>query len=77
MHTGKWIGFHKLNYFLSFPHKTANHSESSTNPKDGTHIQAIESLWSKLKKQTKNTKGIVGDKLESLLSALMLNMNAY
>ena len=41
------------------------------NPLDGTHTQNIESLWSKFKKQIKNTKGIAGDKLESLLSELM------
>ena len=48
-------------------HNTVNHSENFINPQGGTHTQAIVSLWSKFKKQIKNTKGIVKYKLESLL----------
>ena len=54
---------------------TVNHSENFINPQDGTYTQAIESIWSKFKNQIKNTKGIAGDKLESLLSELMYKNN--
>ena len=60
---------------MRFTHKTVNHSENFINPQDGTHTQAIESLWGKFKRPIKNTKGIVGDKLESLLSMMMFKNN--
>ena len=64
-----------MNSSMLFIHRMVNHSENFLNPQDGTHTQDIQSLWSKFKKQIKNTKGIAGDKLESLLSELMYKNN--
>ena len=62
---------------MRFTHRMVNHSENFINPQDGTHTQAIKSLWSKFKKHIKNTKGIAGDRCESLLSELMYKNNGY
>ena len=76
LYTDKWKWYNRVNSFLcALFTGTVNRSENFINPQDGTHTQAIESLWSKFKKQIKNTNGIAGDKLESLLFELMYENN--
>ena len=60
---------------MRFTHRMVNHSENFINPQDGTHTQAIKSLWSKFKKKIKNIKRIAGNDLESLLSELIYKNN--
>ena len=64
-----------MNSSMHFTRRTVNHSKNFINPQDGIQIQDSESLWNKLKKRFKNTKGKAGDKLESLMSELMYKSN--
>ena len=64
-----------MNISVYSTHRTANHYDNFINPLDRIYTQAIESLWIKFEKQIKNTKGIAGVKLESLLSELMYKNN--
>ena len=75
VHTDKQKGYNRVNSSMCFTHVIINQSENFYKPQDKIHIQDIEQLWSKFKKQIKNTKGKTGDKLELLLSELMYKNN--
>lgn len=70
IHSDEWPAYRSLSLF-GFEHNTVCHKHNFVNSADGTHTQAIESLWNKCKCKIKAMRGVLRANLQEYLYEFM------